>query len=119
MPTPRKGITKKHIPTDATRAKVSSLVSFGITHEQIAKHINVGINILDRYYRDELDNSVIDANAAVAAQLFRKATQGDDLGAMTFWLKTRARWKEKHDDQQSDVSKMFEIMINKLTTDAK
>ncbi len=48
------------------------------------------------YYRDELDDGHVKANAKVAENLYRKAT-GEGREAVTaaiFWLKTRAGWKE-------------------------
>ena len=49
-------------------------------------------------------------NSEVANRLFRKATEQDDLGAMTFWLKTRARWRTKDDD----AAKKLESAVEKL-----
>lgn len=113
MATPKSGKSKPHEPTDKTRAEVAALVSFGNTQEEIAGYIGISIDTLERKYRDELDNSVVRANAKVAAKLFRKATEGDDLSAMIFWLKTRARWREK-DDTPSVSDKIVEALIDKL-----
>ena len=104
---------QEHIPTDKNRAEVFALTSFGNTQEEIALHLTISVDTLVKYYRDELDNAVIRANAKVAAKLFRKATEGDDLSAMIFWLKTRAKWREKEDDQ-TPASKMFQMLIDKL-----
>lgn len=113
MARPKSGISKPHEPTEKTRAEVSALTSFGNTHEQIAEHLGISADTLVRYYRNELDNSVVRANAKVAAKLFRKATEGDDLSAMIFWLKTRGRWREK--DAENVVNqKIVELLIDKL-----
>ncbi len=82
-----------HVPTDITRAEVSALVSFGNTQEQIAGYIEIDIKTLQKYYRKELDNATMLANAQVAKRLYNKAVQQDDLSAQVFWLKTRARWR--------------------------
>ena len=113
MATPKSGKTKPHEPTEKTRAEVAALVSFGNTQEEIAGFIGISIDTLERYYRDELDNSVVRANAKVAAKLFRKAIDGDDIKAQIFWLKTRARWREK-DDTPSVSDKIVEAIIDKL-----
>jgi hypothetical protein len=113
MAAPKSGVTKPHEPTDKTRGEVSALVSFGNTQQEIADHLGISIDTLDRKYRDELDNSIIRANAKVASRLFRKATEGDDLGAMIFWLKTRAKWREK-DDDSGPTKKIVEMLIDKL-----
>lgn len=113
MATPKSGKTKPHQPTDKTRAEVGALVSFGNTQEQIADHLEIHSETLRIHYRDELDNSVVRANAKVAAKLFRKATEGDDLSAMIFWLKTRAKWREK-DEEGVTNKKLVEMLIDKL-----
>lgn len=114
MARPKSGISKPHEPTDKTRAEVSALVSFGNTQEEIAGHLGICEDTLVKYYRDEIDNSVVRANAKVAAKLFRKATEGDDLSAMIFWLKTRAKWREKDDSQATPAEKMFQQLLDKL-----
>lgn len=114
MARPKSGKSKPHEPTEKTRAEVGALISFGNTQAQIADHLGIHEETLRIYYRDEIDNSVIRANAKVAAKLFRKATEGDDLTAMMFWLKTRAKWREKDDSQQTPADKLFMALIDKL-----
>ncbi len=113
MAATKKKDTTPHVPNDKTRAEVGALTSFGNTQEQIADHLGISVDTLTRHYRDELDNSVVRANAKVAAKLFRKATEGDDLSAMIFWLKTRAKWREK-EEEQTPANKMFQMIIDKL-----
>lgn len=114
MAATKKKDTTPHVPNDKTRAEVCALTSFGNTQEQIADHLGISVDTLTRHYRDELDNSVVRANAKVAAKLFRKATEGDDLSAMIFWLKTRGKWREKDDSDQTPAAKLFEALIDKL-----
>jgi len=113
MAAPKTGPKAPHEPTEKTRAEVGALTSFGNTQEQIAEHLGVSVETLDKYYRDELDNSVVRANAKVAAKLFRKATEGDDLSAMIFWLKTRAKWREQ-DPEVTSNRKLVEKLIDRL-----
>jgi len=111
MATPKSGKSRPHEPTDKTRAEVIALTSFGNTQVQIAEHLGIHEETLRIHYRDELDNSVVRANAKVAAKLFRKATEGDDLSAMIFWLKTRAKWQtvDKEIEKQSNDETLTKI----------
>ena len=102
-----------HEPTEQTRAEVGALTSFGNTQEDIARYLGISVDTLVKYYRSELDNAALKANAKVANKLFRKATEGDDLGAMTFWLKTRARWREK-DKEDNTANSVIEKLLEKL-----
>jgi len=98
-----------HEPTHKTRAEVSALTSFGHTQEEIAAHLYICVDTLVKYYRDELDNSVVRSNAKVASKLFKKAVDQEDLTAIIFWLKTRARWRERdHVDVFDQNAKMLE-----------
>lgn len=91
------------IPTQAQRDLVAQLTAMGATHEQTAKLIlhhktsrPIGVKLLERVFRDELDTGTIRANAKVAGALFTAATTRNDTTAMIFWLKCRAGWKEAH-----------------------
>lgn len=95
--------TTPHEPTEKTRAEVSALYSFGIPQEDIARYIGVDAKTLRKYYRDELDNSVTKANAAVGRFLYQNATgntlkdgasHADCVRAAMFWAKTRMGWRE-------------------------
>lgn len=114
MATPKSGKSKPHEPTEKTRAEVGALVSFGNSQEEIAAHLGICEDTLVKYYREELDNSLVRANAKVAAKLFRRATDGDDLSAMIFWLKTRGKWREKDDSLQTPADKLVMALIDKL-----
>ena len=100
----KRGGQNKHIPTDKLRSQVSALISFGVTHQDIARYIGINQDTLVKYYREELDTGAIHANAQVAAKLYRKAVDQEDLSAMIFWLKTRARWRtvDKEDYLQDE-----------------
>ncbi len=111
--------TPPHIPTPEMRAEVAALVSFGNNQEQIANYMRISQDTLAKYYKHELETSVLSANARVANALFRKATEQDDLGAQIFWLKTRARWREKDRDDPQNEDLVKDIVKRKKQLDAK
>jgi len=82
-----------HQPTDENRTKVRAWAAVGVRHEDIASKLAISADTLTKYYRQELDDGRIDANAQVAKSLFEQAKTGNTT-AMIFWLKTRAGWKE-------------------------
>ena len=82
-----------HLPTSDTRNKVYMLSTVGTRHEDIASVLGITHDTLVKYYKEELDNGRIEANASVAETLFKQAKEGNTT-AMIFWLKSRARWKE-------------------------
>jgi len=82
-----------HVPTDESRKLVRALAAVGIRHEDIGAKLEIGTDTLVKYYRKELDDGRIDANAAVGKTLYEQARNGNTSAAI-FWLKTRAGWKE-------------------------
>lgn len=93
---------KPHEPTEKTQAEVLALVGFGVSHEDIAKYQGIDAKTLRKHYRDELDQGVIKANAAVAKSLYNQAVNGKSTVAAIFWLKTRARWRETSSAEDQD-----------------
>ena len=89
---------KLHEPTDENRKLVRGLAAVGVRHEDIAAKIELSADTLVKYYKKELDDGRIYANAAVAKSLYQQAMAGNTT-AMIFWLKTRAKWHEsiKHE----------------------
>lgn len=104
-----------HIPTDEWRAEVRALKSFGVSHEMIARHLKIDEDTLAKHYRDDLDTAVVNANAMVAGKLFKKATVDEDLTAIIFWLKTRARWRTADKEDDRKLESVVEKLVDKLT----
>lgn len=82
-----------HTPTEESRKLVRTLAAVGIRFEDIASKLEIGQDTLVKYYRKELDEGRIDANASIGKTLFEQAKAGNTTAAI-FWLKTRAGWKE-------------------------
>ena len=82
--------------TTEKRSKVRALAGYGTKHEEIARMVGIrSPKTLRKHFRQELDIGHAEANAQVAQTLFKMATSGLCPPATMFWLKTRARWREK------------------------
>lgn len=88
----------KHNPTEEKRKLVQGLAMAGITYEDIAEKLDISVDTLTKYYKEELHSGRVDANANIAQKLYQQANNGN-LQAQIFWLKTRAQWSEtqKHE----------------------
>ena len=82
-----------HQPTDVSRDKVKSLAAVGTRYEDIASLLEISDDTLVKYYKRELEEGRIQANAAIAQTLYNQAKAGN-TAAMIFWLKSRAKRKE-------------------------
>lgn len=101
-----------HEPTKATRDTVTLHTIVGTPQETIARVLGIDAKTLRKYYRDELDLAVAQANATIGGALFNKAKSGD-TSAQMFWLKTRAGFREQKEDNQSAEQQTLDT-INKL-----
>ena len=81
------------VVNDAMREKVRQLSGLGVRQDDIAKIIGCAPKTLRKRFRAELDRGVAEANATIAGALYLAAKAGH-VGAMIFWLKTRANWRE-------------------------
>ena len=95
--------TTPHKPTDETKGNVRAMASCGVTQEDISKVIGIDSKTLRKYYREELDTSMIKANTVIAQSLYNQAKNGN-TAAMIFWLKTRAKWSETIINENHDMT---------------
>ena len=82
------------VMNDALREKVRHLAGLGVPQDDIAKIVGCAPKTLRKRFRNELDRGVAEANAMISGSLFTAAKAGN-IAAMIFWLKTRARWRER------------------------
>lgn len=82
-----------HQPTEKTRQLVQLHTTVGTPQAIVADLLGIDDKTLRKHYREELDQSRAQANAAVGGALFNKAKSGD-TAAMIFWMKTQAGWRE-------------------------
>jgi len=112
---------KQHAPTDAQRQIVQLHVTMGTTQAMIARVIGIDKKTLRLHYRDELDLAMVKANATIGGKLFNKARDGD-TASMIFWLKTRAKWREKSDvnliSEDGSMSPKAALDVSRLSPEA-
>lgn len=86
--------------TDQMREMVKELASLGTRHADICRFVKnsrgvpICVDTLVKHFGEELELGRIEANARVAATLYKMAVSGDSPASTFFWLKTRARWSE-------------------------
>ena len=104
-----------HIPTDKIRAEIIALRSYGVPIKEVAAYIGIDDKTMYKYYRTELEQSAMKANARVGKFLYEAASgqamkdgasYSDCVRAAMFWAKTRMGWRETQviDNKSSDGS---------------
>ena len=94
MPVVGKGKREVWTPTETEKATAMTMAAVGVTREQIAMFFGVTRDCLRRELGEELNRAEVQAVAKVASTLYRRATEGNDLGAAIFYLKARGGWRE-------------------------
>ena len=117
----------QHKPTEKTRAEIIALRSYGVPIKEVAAYIGIDDKTLYKYYKDELENSAIKANANVGKFLYQAASgqaiaqgasHGDCVRAAMFWAKTRMGWKETNVQEHTGANgKPLIPSAKEMTTD--
>ncbi len=101
-----RGRANFYIRSDEIAGIVTRLARVGTPHKKIAAFIGCSPRTMYKHYREELDNALVDANAAVAQSLFEKATHpglsAPSVTAAIFWLKCQGRWAEPKAPEADD-----------------
>ena len=108
-----------HQPTEKTRAEIVALRSYGVPIKEVAAYIGIDDKTLYKYYREELENSAIKANANVGKFLYQAAsgqalttgaTHSDCVRAAMFWAKTR--WGGKRQTCKNTQARMVALFTS-------
>jgi hypothetical protein len=67
----------------------------GLTQEQVAAVVGVGLKTLQTRCKKELADGAAGVHAKVAGKMFEKCMKGDTI-ALIYWTKTRMGWREKN-----------------------
>lgn len=94
-------------------SKAEALAAQGLTQEQIASVLGIGLSTLMnkkakfKEFGDAIKRGQDKGIATISNALFNKAKQGDNV-AMLFYLKCRAGWRE----QEPETKEIPSIIIN-------
>ncbi len=105
--------TTPHKPTEKTRELVKTLAVMGTKQAKISSLVGVDEKTLRKYYRSELDDSMLQAHSEVANFLFQMASGRalkkesqiagakvkDCVLAAIFYAKTQMNWSEGDGDE--------------------
>ena len=72
---------------------VSLMAAAGILHERIAASIGIAENTLRLHFRKELTEGLTEVTTMAVGKLVG-LIQAGNLGAVCFWLKSKAGWRD-------------------------
>lgn len=91
--------------TDREKRLVVELLSHGETPGSVAKMCGVSENTIRKYCPEEIRFGYAETYAKIAKNLAQRAMSDskEAIPAAIFWLKTRARWREKVEETLPNV----------------
>ena len=109
-------MSRKHVPTEQTKAKVIGFSCAGFSQEQIADYLDIDKNTLQTHYRYELDHAKLERIDTLSGQAYRLAMNGSEK-MIEFLLKTQGKHyyaKAPEDDKKSTTDTLIEKLIDRL-----
>lgn len=105
-------ISNEHMPTYNNRKRVKDLVAVGISHESIARLLEIAPATLSKHYAKELANSLDETIERIGAKAIAMAEEGNDK-MISFFLKTKGAsrgWQEKQVVEQINNKDTAELL---------
>lgn len=96
------------VPTPETIEEVERMASRGLTQEQIADAIGIGLSTLmnKKNQFEEFKDAIVRGQAkgigAVANALFNNAVDKSNVQAQMFYLKNRAKWRDDEPEKNAE-----------------
>ena len=90
--------------SEEQRKTVRAMAGLGMPLKDIAAYLETDETALRRHMGKELAKAALEANAKVAQALFTMATQDRNVIAAIFWMKARAMWRDRPDNQAEQLN---------------
>lgn len=72
------------------------MAAHGVPQAEISRALAIDPKTLRKHFREVMDQAVDQANQKMAETLYKAGINGS-IPAMIFWLKARAKWRERHE----------------------
>lgn len=104
--------------------EVERLASLGLTMDQIAAALGIGTRTLERRKADlaEMAEAIKAGQAkgiATIANALWQNANGGNVTAQIFFLKARAKWKDRHEDVGDETDEAQPTSVNVGVVDAR
>jgi len=109
---------RQHIPTAKTRGKVEGFVCAGFTQEQIAKYLDISVDTLYKYYKQELDKTHMDKTAVLTDSVYKDALSGDK-GQRELWLRTIGKLSNAKPREEKERDEKILTLLEQLANKDK
>lgn len=84
----------RYILTFEDQLRVRQLAAIGLSDEDIASQLRLPLRKLQKLFRLELKEGAAGGREHALTKLHEIAIGGENLGALTFWVKARCGWRD-------------------------
>ena|ERR1700679_1548751 len=104
-----------HVKTPETIEAVSKMYINGVSHDDIARCINISDETLRKYYSDDMQNAWSMAVMKAGDRLYEIGMRGDAKSLLA-WLTHRGKWSaHKQPEAKNELTQaLLEKIIDKL-----
>ena len=84
----------QYIPTFEDQLRVRELAAIGMSEEDIATQLRVPLPKMQKAFRQELKEGAAGGREHALKKLHATAVLGDNIHALTFWIKSKCGWRD-------------------------
>jgi hypothetical protein len=84
----------RYTATPEDRLRVRRLASIGLSDDDIGSQLHLPSRKLQKVFQLELKEGAAEGRELALQTLYDRALTGENLGALTFWVKARCGWRD-------------------------
>ena len=84
----------RYIPTLEDQRRVRELAAIGLSDSDIAAQLHLAVPKLQKLFKLQLEHGAAEGREQALRKLHAIAISGENLSALTFWIKARCGWRD-------------------------
>ncbi|MGH9624836.1 MAG: hypothetical protein ACRD4G_10920 [Bryobacteraceae bacterium] len=84
----------RYVPIPGDQLRVRELAAIGLSDADIASQLRLPLPQLQKRFKFELKTGAAEGRAQALTRLHTIALSGENLNALTFWVKARCGWRD-------------------------
>ncbi|MGH9610471.1 MAG: hypothetical protein ACRD34_12450 [Bryobacteraceae bacterium] len=84
----------RYIPNPGDQLRVRELAAIGLSDADIASQLRLPLPQVQKRFKLELKTGAAEGREQALRKLHTIAVSGENLGALTFWVKARCGWRD-------------------------
>ena len=111
----------QYAPTKRTAELTHKMASYGVPISQIAAMCKLSVEMVKRYYGDDIERGLAETSTKIGAAIVDKAVDGD-MAAAALWAKSNMGWSDvkRHEFLGAiKIDKIERVIIDHVISDGE